>query len=132
MAVARTLAQLNPGMTLIYVSGAGADSTVSGRFMWARVKGKTGNEPLRLPFHAAYMFRPGFIQPLHGVRSKTAFYRIFYAMMAPLIPLLTATLPRYVTTSERMGRAMIEAVRHGAPKAVLEGQDINELAGIGR
>jgi uncharacterized protein YbjT (DUF2867 family) len=132
MAVARTLAQLNPGTTFIYVSGAGADSTGSGRFMWARVKGKTENELLRLPFHAAYMFRPGFIQPLHGVRSKTAFYRIFYAIMGPLIPLLTAALPRYVTTTERMGRAMIEAVRHGAPKAVLEGQDINALAGIGR
>jgi uncharacterized protein YbjT (DUF2867 family) len=132
MAVARTLARLSPGMTFIYVSGAGTDSTESGRFMWARVKGKTENELLRLPFQAAYMFRPGFIQPLHGVRSKTAIYRTLYTAMGPLIPLLMAVAPRYVTTTERMGRAMIEAARHGAPKAVLEGRDINELAGIGR
>jgi uncharacterized protein YbjT (DUF2867 family) len=132
MAVARTLARLSPGMTFIYVSGAGTDSTESGRFMWARVKGRTENELLRLPFQAAYMFRPGFIQPLHGVRSKTALYRILYTTMGPLIPLLMAVAPRYVTTTDRIGRAMIQAARHGAPKAVLEGQDINELAGIGR
>jgi uncharacterized protein YbjT (DUF2867 family) len=128
MAVAQTLARLSPGMTFIYVSGAGTDST--GRSMWARVKGKTENDLLRLPFRAAYMFRPGFIQPLHGVTSKTALYRIFYTMLGPLIPLFTATLPGYVTTTERMGRAMIEAARHGAPKAVLESKDINNLAGI--
>jgi len=132
MAVARTLARLSPGMTFIYVSGAGTDSTGSGRFMWARVKGKTENDLMRLPFRAAYMFRPGFIQPLHGVSSKTALYRIFYTMLGPLIPLFTAALPQYVTTTERVGRAMIEAARHGAPKAVLEGKDINELAGNGR
>jgi uncharacterized protein YbjT (DUF2867 family) len=132
MAVARTLARLSPGMTFIYVSGAGTDCTESGRFMWARVKGKTENELLRLPFQAAYMFRPGFIQPLHGVRSKTALYRILYTAMGPLIPLLMAVAPRYVTTTERIGRAMIEAARHGAPKAVLDGRDINELAGIVR
>jgi uncharacterized protein YbjT (DUF2867 family) len=129
MAVARTLARLSPGMTFIYVSGAGTDSTGSGRLMWARVKGKTENELLQLPFKAAYMFRPALIQPLHGVTSKTAPYRIFYTAMGPLIPLLMAVAPRYVTTTERMGRAMIEAARHGAPKAMLEGQDINELAG---
>jgi uncharacterized protein YbjT (DUF2867 family) len=132
MAVARTLARLSPGMTFIYVSGAGTDSTGSGRFMWARVKGKTENELLKLPFQAAYMFGPGFIQPLYGVKSKTAIYQIFYTMFGPLMPLLTAAMPRYVTTTERMGRAMIEAARHGPPKAVLEGRDINELAAIGK
>jgi len=130
LAVARTLARLSPGMTFIYVSGTGTDSTETGRFMWARVKGRTENELLRLPFHAAYMFRPGFIQPLHGVRSKTALYRILYTAMGPLIPLLMAVAPRYVTTTERIGRAMIEAARHGAPKAVLEGRDINALARV--
>jgi uncharacterized protein YbjT (DUF2867 family) len=130
MAVARALARLNPGISFIYVSGAGTDSTENGRFMWARVKGKTENDLLRLPFKAAYMFRPGFIQPLHGVTSKTTLYRFFYTLMGPLIPLFTATLPQYVTTTERMGRAMIEAARRGAPKAVLEGKDINDLARI--
>ena len=71
IAVATTLARLNPGMTFIYVSGAGTDSTEKGRSMWARVKGRTENALLRLPFRAAYMFRPGIIQPLHGARSKT-------------------------------------------------------------
>jgi hypothetical protein len=83
---------------------------------------------LRLPFKAAYMFRPAFIQPLHGVTSKTALYRVFYVILGPLVPLLTAMAPRYATTTERIGRAMIEAARHGAPKAVLESQDINRLA----
>jgi uncharacterized protein YbjT (DUF2867 family) len=129
LSVARTLARLNPGMTFIYVSGAGTDSTENGRLMWARVKGKTENELLRLPFKAAYMFRPAFIQPLHGVTSKTALYRVFYLILGPLVPLLTAMAPRYATTTERIGRAMIEVARHGAPKAVLESQDINRLAG---
>jgi uncharacterized protein YbjT (DUF2867 family) len=128
MAVARTLAKLNPGMTFIYVSGAGTDSTGRGRFMWARVKGQTENDLLRLPFKAAYMFRPGFIQPLHGVRSKTAVYQIFYTVLGPLIPAFAALLPQFVTTTEKLGRAMIQAAAHGAPKAVLESQDINNLA----
>ena len=136
MAIARTLAKLNPGMTFIYVSGAGTDSTGRGRFMWARVKGETENDLLRLPFKAAYMFRPGFIQPLHGIQSKTPVYRIFYTVLGPLIPMLMALAPRYVTTTERLGRAMIEAARHGAltrsgspSKVILESGDINRPAG---
>ncbi|MEP6567976.1 MAG: epimerase, partial [Mesorhizobium sp.] len=72
MAAATTLARLNPGMTFTYVTGQGTDSTELGRVMWARIKGKTENDLRKLPFKAAYMFRPGGIQPLHGVRSKTA------------------------------------------------------------
>ena len=125
MAAAQTLAKLNPGMTFIYVSGLGTDSSESGGSMWARVKGKTENGLLRAPFKAGYMFRPGAVQPLHGERSKTAFYRIGYAVMAPLIPLLTAVLPKYVTTTEQIGRAMIKVARQGAPKRVLESRDIN-------
>jgi uncharacterized protein YbjT (DUF2867 family) len=127
MAAAQTLARLNPGMTFIYVSGAGTDSTEHGRTMWARVKGKTENALLRLPFKAAYMFRPSVIQPLHGITSKTKAYRVFYAVTRPLLPLLKALFPRYVTTTEQVGRAMINAARQGAPKAVLESQDINSL-----
>ncbi len=74
ISVAGTLARLNPAMTFIYVSGSGTDSTEQGRMMWARVKGKTENALLRMPFHAAYMFRPGYIQPLHGIRTKTGWY----------------------------------------------------------
>jgi uncharacterized protein YbjT (DUF2867 family) len=127
MAAARTLARLNPGMTFIYVSGAGTDSTERGRTMWARVKGKTENALLRLPFKAAYMFRPAVIQPLHGITSKTKAYRVLYAVTRPLLPLLKALFPGYVTTTEQVGRAMIKAARQGAPKPVLESQDINSL-----
>jgi len=125
MAAAQTLAKLNPGMTFIYVSGAGTDS--SGRSMWARVKGETENALFQLPFKAAYMFRPGLIQPLHGIKSKTRIYRVFYVVLGPFIPWLMAAFPKYVTTTEQMGRAMIIVARQGAPKRVLESQDINDV-----
>lgn len=126
MAAAQTLVGLNPGMTFIYVSGAGTDSTGRGRTMWARVKGETENALLRLPFKAAYMFRPGFIQPLHGIISKTKLYRAFYAVTGPIFPLLKR-FPKYVTTTEQLGRAMLEVARRGAPKPILESADINSL-----
>jgi uncharacterized protein YbjT (DUF2867 family) len=125
--VAHRLLKLNPGMSFIYVSGLGTDSTESGRTMWSRVKGQTENALLHLPFKAAYMFRPGFIQPLHGIQSRTALYRIPYIVLSPVIPLLRKFFPKYVTTTEVLGRAMIKAARSGAPKKVLESQDINAL-----
>jgi len=127
MAAARTLARLNPNMTFVYVSGMGTDSSERGRTMWARVKGKTENELLRLPFKAAYMFRPGLIVPLHGIKSKTRIYRLFYAATGPLLGLLNAAFPKYVTTTEQVGRAMIRVAKQGAPKPVLENSDINEV-----
>ena len=127
MAAAQTLARLNPSMTFIYVSGAGTDSSGRGRSMWARVKGETENALLRLPFKAAYMFRPGLIQPLHGIRSKTRIYRGLYAVLGPFIPWLMAAFPKYVTTTEQLGRAMIRVARQGFPKPVLESQDINAI-----
>jgi uncharacterized protein YbjT (DUF2867 family) len=127
MAAAQTLAKLNPDMTFIYVSGAGTDSSERGRVMWARVKGETENALLRLPFKAAYMLRPAYIQPMHGIRSKQKLYRALYAVMAPLYPVWRALLPRYVTTTEQLGRAMLKIAKHGAPKQVLENQDINSL-----
>jgi hypothetical protein len=127
MAAARVLARLNRNMTFIYVSGAGTDSSERGRSMWARVKGKTENELLRLPFHAAYMFRPGAIVPLHGIQSKTRVYRALYTLLGPLLPLLNARFPKYVTTTEQIGRAMLKVARHGWPKRVLETSEINEV-----
>jgi uncharacterized protein YbjT (DUF2867 family) len=127
LAAATTLAKLNPRMTFIYVSGSGTESTEHGRSMWARVKGSTENALLRLPFKAAYMFRPAGIQPMHGETSKTRFYRVFYVMARPLFPLLRRLFPRYVSTTEQIGRAMIAAARDGAPKAILETEDINQL-----
>lgn len=127
LAAARTLARLNPGMTFVYVSGTGTDSTEHGRIMWARVKGETENALLRLPFKAAYMFRPGFIQPLHGIRSKTKLYRGFYAVSGPLFPVLRKLFPKVVTTTEQLGRAMLKVAKQGASKPVLETPDINGL-----
>jgi len=127
IAVATTLARLNPAMTFVYVSGTGTDSTEHGRMMWARVKGKTENDLLRMPFKAAYMFRPGYIQPLHGIKTKTKWYAAFYALMAPLYPMWKRLLPKYVTTTECIGRAMLKVASQGYSKPVLENPDINSI-----
>jgi uncharacterized protein YbjT (DUF2867 family) len=127
LSVATTLARVNPEMTFIYVSGAGTDSTERGRMMWARVKGKTENALLRMPFRAAYMFRPGYIQPLHGIRTKTKWYSALYAMMAPLYPVWKRLVPNYITTTECIGRAMLLVAKHDSPKHVLENEDINSI-----
>jgi uncharacterized protein YbjT (DUF2867 family) len=126
IAAAETLSRLNPQMIFIYVSGAGTDSSERGRSMWARVKGKTENALLRLPFRA-YIFRPGLIVPLHGIRSRTALYRFFYALLKPLLPLLRRAFPDRILTTEQIGRAMLAVARHGAPKRILEARDINTL-----
>jgi len=127
MAAARVLARLNPAMSFIYVSGLGTDSSERGRTMWARVKGKTENDLLRLSFKAAYMFRPGGIVPLHGVKSKTRIYQTFLTIFGSLMPLLYRWFPQYVTTTEQVGRAMLKVAKLGAPKATLETADINKL-----
>jgi uncharacterized protein YbjT (DUF2867 family) len=124
---ARTLAPLNPQMTFFYVSGAGTDSSEKSRTMWARVKGRTENALLHLPFKAAFLFRPGYIQPLHGVRSKTPVYQLIYNVVAPLTLLLKDRLPKYITTTEQIGRAMIHVAKAGYPKPILDPEDINSL-----
>jgi hypothetical protein len=127
LAAATTLARLNPGMVFTYVTGRGTDSTEQGSMMWARVKGKTENDLLKLPFKAAYMFRPAGIQPLHGVRSKTAWVNAIYVATAPLLSLLVRVAPNFMTTSEQLGRAMLKVARDDYPKPVLEMDDINRL-----
>src|SRR5271169_702711 len=127
LAAATTLAKLNPRMVFVYVSGQGTDSTEHGRLMWARVKGKTENDLLKLPFKAAYMFRPAAIQPLHGIRSKTTWVQAIYVLTAPLLSLLHRMAPKYVTTTEQMGRAMLRVAADGYPRPVLENEDINRL-----
>jgi hypothetical protein len=128
LAAANALVRRNAAMTFIFVSGAGTDSSEQGRTMWARVKGQTENALLRLRFNAAYMFRPGFIQPQHGITSRTRAYRVLYAVFAPLFPVLKALFPRHIATTEQIGRAMLRAAKQGAPKAVLEAPDIIALA----
>src|SRR6202790_3161365 len=130
LAAARTLARLNPAMTFIYVSGMGTDSSERGRSMWARVKGKTENDLLRLPFKAAYMFRPAVIVPLDGIKSKTKVYQLFYSVLGPLLPILNGRFPKYVTTTRQLGRAMIKVARYGATKPVLENVDINDQGAV--
>ncbi len=130
LAAARVLAAANPNMTFIYVSGAGTDSTAQGRSMWARVKGKTENALLALPFRAAYMFRPGFIQPKHGITSKTRLYRVVYLVARPLAPIL-ALFPGIATTTEKVGKAMLRVAREGAPDKIVESRAINALAKAG-
>jgi uncharacterized protein YbjT (DUF2867 family) len=128
LAAAAVLARQNPQMTFVYVSGAGTDSTGKGRIMWARVKGRTENALLALPFKAVYLFRPGVIQPLHGARSKTAAYRLFYALAKPVLPVLRMLFPKSIVTTEMIGLAMLAVARQGAPKAILEAADISALA----
>jgi uncharacterized protein YbjT (DUF2867 family) len=127
MEAARTLLQANPGITFLYVSGAGTDSSEGGRSMWARVKGRTENALLGLGFKAAYMFRPGFIQPLHGIQSKTKLYRAIYAVTTPLFPALRAVFPQYVTTTEQLGRAMLTVAKDGYAKPILDMREISEF-----
>lgn len=127
IAVAEALAQINPAMTFVYISGKGTDSSERGSTMWARVKGRLENALLRLPFRTAYMFRPGFIMPLHGIRSKTRAYRMLYAILKPVSPLLRWAFPRQVLTTEELGLAMLAVARHPGPKRVLETGDLREL-----
>lgn len=128
LAAARTLVRLNPAMVFVYVSGAGTDASEQGRSMWARVKGRTENALRRLPFRAVYLFRPGFIEPVHGERSRTGAYRVMYALTRPLVPLLRRLFPRHMLNTVTIGQAMLSVVRHGAPGAVLESPDILDAA----
>jgi uncharacterized protein YbjT (DUF2867 family) len=130
MAAAETLCRLNPNMKFFYVSGAGTDSTERGRSMWARIKGKTENALLRLPFSAAYMFRPGLIQPLYGARSKTLAYRVIYTAAKPIMTLLRRAFPNHVLTTAEIGLAMLAVARHGYAKPILEVRDIRAVLNL--
>ena len=124
MQAARTLSRLNPDMTFCYVSGAGTDSSEQGGRMWARVKGRTENDLMRLPFKATYAFRPGFIKPTRGLHNAFLIARVF-GMVYPVLKLVAG---KYVCTLEELGRAMVQASSDGAPKKVLECVDIVDLA----
>jgi uncharacterized protein YbjT (DUF2867 family) len=127
-AAAGTLARLNPQMTFIYVSGSGTDSSEKGRSMWARVKGKTENALKSLPFRAVYLFRPGVIEPLHGIQSKTRMYRLIYPALKPVMALMRVLAPKQIVTTEEMGLAMLALARRGAPeRAVLGPPEIGAL-----
>jgi uncharacterized protein YbjT (DUF2867 family) len=128
IAAAETLSRLNPKMVFVYVSGAATDSSEKGRMMWARVKGKTENALLRLPFADAYMFRPGFIEPSHGEISRTKLYRVLFRFAHPLLPLLRRAFPNQILTTEQIARAMLNLATHPYPRRILEISDIRAVA----
>lgn len=124
MHVATTLSRLNPEMTFCYISGAGTDSTEKGRIMWARVKGKTENDLQKLPFRRVYNFRPGYMQPTKGLNNTLSYYKY----MSWMYPFLRLVFPKHVSTLQELGLAMINSVRYGYEKPVLEVKDIVALA----
>jgi uncharacterized protein YbjT (DUF2867 family) len=125
--IATAIARANPQLTFVYVSGAGTDSTEHGGSMWARIKGATENALLKFPFKAAFMFRPGAIVPLNGIRSKTRLYDFFYTLGRPILLVVRPVFPQAITTTEQVGRAMLRVARDGAAKSILESADINLL-----
>ena len=122
--VANTLVKLNPDMAFCYVSGMGTDSTERGRSMWARVKGKTENDLLKLPFKAAYMFRPGYIQPTKGLKNTS----LVYKLGAPFYLVWKTLFPKYIVTLEQLGLSMITFSLYGSDKKILECKDIVRLS----
>jgi uncharacterized protein YbjT (DUF2867 family) len=124
IAAAKACLRANPEFTFCYVSGAGTNSTEKGLAMWARVKGKTENTLLSMPFKNAYMFRPGFIQPMKGITSRTKWYRILYAIFKPFFFVLKP-FKEIATDSSTLGRAMINITIKGYPKKIIESTDIN-------
>ena len=123
---AKEMHKVNPGITFCYVSGAGTDSSEKGKSMWARVKGKTENDLLTLGFKSAYMFRPGFIRPMRGIKSRTPLYNTLYIFIKPFVGLILRN-PKIATDSITLGKAMINVGLHGYSKKILESLDINEF-----
>jgi uncharacterized protein YbjT (DUF2867 family) len=124
IAAAESLLELNPELTFCHVTGGGTDSTEQGRLMWACVKGKTENQLLRMTPNA-YMFRPGYIQPLRGVHHRARVYRVLHVALRPFYSLL---LPKHGTTTVNIGRAMIRVAAQGHTNRVLENPNINSIA----
>ncbi|GIE77640.1 epimerase [Actinoplanes philippinensis] len=122
MAAARALAPLGDDLTFVYVSGEGTDA--DSRLMWSRVKARTEREVMEM-FRNGFAFRPGFIQPTHGVRSKTGWYNTAYTIIAPLVPLIRRVAPRFVTTTDEVGRAMLRAARGGYDKRIVTTADMH-------
>ena len=130
LAAARAMVAANPAMTFCYVSGTGTDSTEKGSRMWARVKGRTENHLLGLGFRSAYMFRPGYIQPVDGARSKTPWVRVLYVVLGPVVAGAMRLLGRGLVTTASIGRAMLSVTRHGYPTPTLEPVDILRAAAV--
>ncbi len=129
LAVANRLVTSNPNMTFIYVSGASADSTGTSTTMWARVKGEAENALAALPFKGSYSVRPAAVRPMHGIRSRTPMYNALYLAFGwALFPIMARLFPKKVTTTERLGRGMIELAKNGSLLKLLENHEIDALA----
>lgn len=128
LAAADALWSVRPDATFCYISAAGADPEQRSRMMWARVRGGLENDLLARDGGPTWIFRPGYVQPTKGVRSRTTLYNAAYAVVGPLFPLLDRVAADHVTTTERLGLALIRAARAGAPSTHLENRDINALA----
>ncbi len=131
MAAANAILSVSPALVFCFVSGQGTDSSGTSRLMWARVKGRTENALLALPMRAAYMFRPGFIQPMRGVRSKTRLYQAAYNLLAPIVSLIQPLIRKLGTTTVVLGRALIDVGCNGYPSPILETAKINRVVGGG-
>lgn len=128
IAAAKALLKANPNIIFIFISGAGADSSETGRIMWARVKGKTENALFAMKFKNIYAIRPAFIQPLHGITSRTRLYRVLYRIFWPFMPLIRLLAPNSVITTEDLGKVMIHLARESTPQRLLESRDVVTLA----
>ena len=128
LALAKALYAINPALTFTYVSGEGTDSTEKGRMMWARVKGKTENDLLNLGFRQAFMFRPGAIIPLRGIKSRTKAYQFMYDYFMWLVKLIKLISPNSVVNTTQIGLAMIHATLEGYEKLIIRPKDIIRLA----
>ena len=128
LSLARELLPLNPKMTITYVSGEGTDSSEKGRVMWARVKGKTENDLIKLGFKQAFMFRPGLIIPLRGIKSRTKAYQFVYDYFMWLVRLFKAVAPNAVVNTTQLGKAMINCVLYGYSSVIIKPKDIIQLA----
>ncbi|WP_428328578.1 NAD-dependent epimerase/dehydratase family protein [Mucilaginibacter sp.] len=122
--VAETLSRVNPEMTFCYASGSGTDSTEKGRSMWARVKGKTENDLMKLPFKRVFNFRPGYMHPIKGLKNVLPYYKY----IGWLYPAFRTIFPNFVSTLTELGLAMINVTRFGYTKQILEVKDIVALA----
>jgi uncharacterized protein YbjT (DUF2867 family) len=119
VAAAHSLLHTSPALTFIFISGQGADSTEQGRTMWARVKGRAENAVIAAGFRAAYVFRPGFIEPLDGIRSRTRMYNIAYFLFRPLVPIAKWIIPNDIITTRQIGQAMLGITRDGFATRIL-------------
>ena len=124
-AVAEVVAERSPGTTFVYVSGAG--TSARSRQNWARVKAATETALAAMPLRT-WFFRPGYIQPLHGITSRTRLYSALYRVVGPLYPVLRRLVPDHVTTTEAVGRAMISVAADGWPHQALTNADVNAAA----